>query len=564
MQQQTSFPDSKLPQGRTTLLVFSFLWVLLFAIYFPAARAGFVADFTGWLDQVKNHSFSEFINRTHFQAKSLYQLTQFNTWFFYKLFGINPWMWHILFITLHTINACLLFKLCAGLLEDVGVNKSKTISFGGAVLFCLSPYISEVVVWEPAFHFLQGLLLILLVLVWAQQYIRTGAAKYAWWALIVYFLSNFSLEIFYITPWLVLAMAIFYNAVQPGKSNFKKVLLSFVLPMVLMSAVRFVTYRVYAGDWVSRIGSSAVSAITMDSFSKPAKHIFDLLFVGRFLPDDFRKNVYELCDGTTGLAGFYGGVLVVLGYVILYFKKMNGTVKAALLLAVWMLIPLLIIVPLTFSADMLVQYDRYIYFSGAFFYMLFSVVASLVTIRYAYLGIIALYALINLRFAIQASRYWGKSERVVSGLLHNIPDDRSKTMILLNLPQNMRGVPMIGAEKNSEYKLMHDLLVPEKQLTNTVYDVLAYNMLAPDNGAHVNVINDSMIKVTLNQYGTWWWFETRGGYSYWTADYKLDLKDPGHWYELTLRKPADQYLLLYSVGDQWKVVDMKKREGDQN
>ena len=113
---------------------------------------------------------------------------------------------------------------------------------------------------------------------------------------------------------------------------------------------------------------------------------------------------------------------------------------------------------------------------------------------------------------------------------------------------------MIGAEKNSEFKLMHDLLIPDKLLTNTVYDVLAYNMLTPQDGAHVDVINDSMIKVTLNQWGTWWWLETRGGYSYRTTDYKLDLKDPGHWYELTLRKPANQYLLLYNVGDEWREV----------
>ena len=67
-------------------VVFFSLWALMFILYFPAAKAGFVTDFTGWLNQVKNHGFWEYINRSNFKATSLYQVTQFNTYIFYKLF----------------------------------------------------------------------------------------------------------------------------------------------------------------------------------------------------------------------------------------------------------------------------------------------------------------------------------------------------------------------------------------------------------------------------------------------------------------------------------------------
>ena len=43
-----------------------------------------------------------------------------------------------------------------------------------------------------------------------------------------------------------------------------------------------------------------------------------------------------------------------------------------------------------------------------------------------------------------------------------------------------------------------------------------------------------------------------GGQSYENNDYKLNLKDPGHMYEMTLKKPAANYLLLYQQGGQWK------------
>ncbi len=545
--------------------MFCIFWALLFALYYPAAKAGFVADFTGWLDQVKNHSFSEFINSTHFQAKSLYQFTQFNTWVFYKIFGIHPWAWHLLFITLHTINSCLLFSLVRGLLTDAGVEKPDYISLSGVLLFCVSPYISEVIVWEPSFHFLQGLLLILIVLKSLQKYLKTGAVKFVWIAGFVYLLSSFSLEIFYVTPWLVLTMGLFYHFNdQPGKKILGSVIRLFFVPMLLLFIIRLIAYRLYSGDWVSRIGSGTVSMVNMESFGKPAKYLFHLLFVGRFFSDEIRQQVYSACDSFSGICLFYAAVLLVFAVVARRFIKMSGKGKVASLLFVWMVIALLVLVPLWFQTDMLVLYDRYTYFAGAFFYMLVAVGAGFISIWYIQYGVLGLFALVNLRYTIQASRYWGKSYKVVNSLLTNLPDECNKTMLLLNLPQNMHGVAMIGAEKNSEYKLMHDELIPGKPLTNTVYDVLAYNMLTPEDGAHVYVINDSMVKVTLNQWGTWWWFETRGGHNYWTSDYRLDLKDPGHWYELTLRKPADQYLLLYSVGGEWKTVDMSKKGVDQN
>ena len=128
----------------------------------------------------------------------------------------------------------------------------------------------------------------------------------------------------------------------------------------------------------------------------------------------------------------------------------------------------------------------------------------------------------------------------------------------------MHGIAIIGSEPESEYKLMHDLLLPESKIRNKVYDGLSYNMETPEDGANTKVLNDSMVRVTLNQWGTWWWYEAHGGRSYENEDYKLNMIDGGHFYELTMKHPASQYLLLYQVGDKWHAVDMSKRDVDQN
>ena len=545
--------------------VFCILWVLMFILYLPAAKAGFVTDFTGWLDQIKNHGFWEYINRSNFKATSLYQVTQFITWICYQLFGIHAWLWHLLFITLHVINATLLFGLCRGLLDDVGIKNSREISFAGVALFCISPYLSEVVVWEPSFHFLQGLLMILLVLVWVRKYLHTSNNKYAWWAAIVYLLSTHTLEVFYITPWLVLMLAIFYNGGRmTGKGQFAKVLLLFFMPELILFCLRLVEFRVLYGSWVSRIGTDAAIAGPLSGLGKSAKYLFHLLFLGRFFGHEVREKVYDLCDSTKGIVAFYGIVVAICGYIVYRFKSMGGKGKVASLLFVWMLISFVLLLPLWFGDLLMVMFDRYTYFTAAFFYMLLAVLAGFITMQYVRWGVLGIYALANLRFAILVSRYWGKSCKVNHGLLYHLPESGDKIIVLLNLPESMHGVPMIGSEKDSEYKLMHNLLLPGRTINNKVYDGLSYNMETPEDGAHTLVINDSMVRVTLNQWGTWWWYEGKGGHSYENEDYKLNMIDGGHFYELTLRQPASRYELLYQVGDQWHVVDMSKKGVDQN
>ncbi len=445
------------------------------------------------------------------------------------------------------------------------MENSKTISFAGALLFTVSPYISEVVVWEPSFHFLQGLLLILLILRWTQKYVHTGSTRYVWRAAAVYSLSLFSLEVFYLTPFLVFILGTFYRRrLVSGKSVFGSIVLYFFLPLLLLLVARIVGYRLLCGDWVSRIGANTVAVVQADSFGKPAKYLFHLLFLGRFLTPDTRKAVYDFCDSALGIILFYSAVTAALLVFTVRHRIISEKGKVAGMLFACVIVSLLLLVPLWFSDILLVLYDRYLYVTAAFFYMLFAVSVSFVSLQWLRTCILVGFALINLRFAIQVSRYWAKSYRVDNALQTNFPAAGNKTVILLNLPESMHGIPMIGSDKESEFKFMHNLLWPHQPINNTVYDAMSYNMVTPNDGAHAQVINDSTVKVTLNQWGTWWWFAGKGGNGYETADYKLNLKDPGHYYELTLKKPAQQYLLLYQAGDQWKAVDWSKKGEDQN
>ncbi len=546
---------------QSTFFAFILFWAVTFLLYIPAANAGFVIDFTGWLDQVKNEPFGDYINRTNFRVKSLYQFTQLLSWLFYKLFGTSHWGWHLLFVTLQAFNAWLLWRFVSRMLSKAGKANGNVIALTASLLFCICPHISEVIAWEPSFHYLLGLLMILTILSWVQAYMESGKKKYIYLSLALYCLSLFSLEYFYLTPFFALTY-ILYHRYGFGGPRIKNGVLYVFLPLLLLFLFRLLLFRVLYHDWVSRIGSGTVAGDLMPMLSKPLKYVFHVLLFGRFWSPEMRDKVYAFCESAKVIYSFYT-LFILLGAVYIFrFRKMNSTVRLAGLFLLWTAMATVVVMPMWFPQSMLLQMDRYTYLLLPFAFVTLSILVWALPKKLA-IPLLAIYALVNINFTLTLNIYWKKSSGIVNHLLRNIPDPGNRTTILLNVPESLNGVPMIAAASHGEYRLMHNLLQP-KPINTKVYDALGFNMLTKWDGANVIVVNDSLVKVTLNQWGTWWWRDGFGAGSYETEDYKLNLVDPGHWYEITLKHPAENYLLLYLVDGEWKQLDMSLKGIEQD
>ncbi len=543
------------------LPVFAAFWLLTFIIYLPAAKAGWVRDAAGWLQNIKNLSFWDYINNTQSEIPSLYQFTQFTTYIIFKLIKANPYAWHLLMITMHAVNCFLFYTVCARLFTDTGIKNGRNIALAGVALYTVCPHISEVIVWESAFHYLQGFMLILLVLWCLQKFIHTPDRKYAWWAGIIYLCSTYSLEIFYLTPWFCLGMALYYHyGLGFDKETYKKTLRWFILPQLILFAVHIVILKVVYSYMFAHIGSNFWQPFT-NYICKPARYIFHILFMGRFFSFEIRKAVYDFIGSPAALIMFYNAFILLCLHIGTRFTGMSMRGKATALLFAWAVLAQAIILPLAFPDMLLVFFDRYTYFLDAFIYMLVALLLNYIPNKYVEGILIFLIGVANLYFTIKVNLTWKHSAYITNRLLKEMPDPGDKTVIILNLPQNMNGIPMIGAQQEGEFKKQYDLFV--KSIPNKIYDVAAYNMLTREDGAHVMVINDSTIKVTLNQWGTWWWYADFGAVSYENADYKLNMIDMGHWYDIVLKQPAEKYLILFQQGDQWRTVNMNKKNEDQ-
>ena len=543
--------------------VFLAFWLLVFLLYIPAGKAGWVIDGVGFLYNLKHQSFLEFINRTKSEDQSFYQLFTLHYYLFYKLWGFNVWLWSLLYITVQAINSYLLFRLFGKLLSDSGIAKSFLLSLTAVVIFTVSPHISEIVVCKAYYHYLQVFMFILLILLWVQKYQHQQKSSYILGAIGLYILATLTLEIFYLTPVFVLFIALYYRfGLDYDKKVFRKTILYFVIPQLVLLGAYFLTlFMVYKGFKPHKL---EVNQTLVQYLAKLPKYLFHILFLGRYFSLEAKKAIYGAYESETVLYAIYGVGLLTFGYILLRFRKLTYYDKLMFLLFILGLVSLLFLIPLSFPGpELYVFYDRYSYFANSFLFLLLVMgVYRFVTNKYVIIGLFCIYFDLNLYFTIQLNTWWIDSNYVSNQLLSHLPDPGDKIVVLLNLPENMDGAPMIGAQPESQFKVMKEIYT-DTIYKNTIYDAASYNMITEKDGAHTMVINDSVLHVTLNQWQTWWWYEGHGAKSYETKDYKLNMIDPGHWYELILKHPASQYLLLYQVGDVWKQVDWKRVNEDQ-
>jgi hypothetical protein len=543
-------------------VVFAVYWLMVFVVYLPAAKAGRVGDFPGWVQAVTSKRFYDYVNRTDSGIASMYQFTQVVSYLFYQLFKADAWPWHLLYITLQALNAMLLFTFFGQLFKISSVKSPALVAFAGGLLFCLCPYISEIVVWEPSFHYLLGFLLMLLVLNCTQAFAVTNKILYAWLGGFIFLLSTFSLEIFYLTPLFVLSLAVYYRTVfQNDKTVFKKVLLYFTLPQFIFFALHFSLLRIIYHQGIAHVGSVAIQ-FTAFNLSKSLKYVFHILFFGRFFSETSRSSFYHFCESKAVVLLFYGMLLLVAVFIAVRFRRFSTPAKAVVLLFTWSALALGLILPLWFPDTGLVIYDRYTYVLDAFLLMFVALLLNNIGNRYLFTGLIAIYAFLNYRYTHKANAYWQQSADIVNNLVATFPNDPSKKVLLLNLPECLNGVQMIGTRDDGEFRMMYNSIMPRK-IKNDVYDVEAFYMRGVTDGAHVNIINDSTVRVTLNQWGTWWLYYGYGATSYENKDFKVDMRDMGHWYDVILRHPASEYLLLYVAGKDWHKVDWTKKNIDQ-
>lgn len=556
-------PATLLRSSRGLWIIF---WVAVTLLYLPAWKGGFQQDFQGWLQIYQELPFWKILNRQFAAVNSFYHLTQLELYVLTWLFDVRPLPWFLLFTALHALNGTMLYRLCRKVMEDFGLAHAGWIAMGGTLLGLFNPAMTEVVLWKACFHYLVGLQAILWMLLWARKYLLTGRAAYAWRSAILFAALTFTLEIWYTIPWLILTMAVaYYRSGLVQKAALRRTLTGMFLPQIVMFLAHLVAYRIVYGIWLAHTSSVTPENNTLLKMGgRIWSYEFVLLFQGRFFPREFRLGVFEYLGGNAGgaiaiaaIAGF-----AVLAYV--RFPRWGARSRVAALLVGWSLISLIIVLRYAPPEILLVSNDRYLYFTAFFQYMLVAVgFAALLRHRPRWrTPALAALLLVLTGFTAVLVMHWRHATKTFWAVQDKFVWKDAPLVLLLNMPCNYNGIGIINSGPPSD--LPDHLRVFHKgQPRGKVYDVSGYNMQHPWDGAHVTVIDSTHLKVTLNQWGSWWWYRGFGATDYSNEYYDLHFTDPSHEYILTLKQIVPGMVILYQQGLEWRVVNMQQTRGEQ-
>jgi hypothetical protein len=126
-----------------------YLWgsyfILTLLFYWNTKEAGYITDFTGLMERIEESGPFGWLNSLAYPG--LEQVLRLVQYLFFQWFGSFGWHWFFLFALLHSANACLI--------SQIGRKFSGTLFVGilGGLLFLLSPFQTEVLVWKVCLNY---------------------------------------------------------------------------------------------------------------------------------------------------------------------------------------------------------------------------------------------------------------------------------------------------------------------------------------------------------------------------------------------------------------------------
>lgn len=540
------------------LLLFLFFWISTGIIYLPTYKSGFIAEFLGMFSDIPRVTFFDFINRSEADVKSFYQLTQLQLFVLIKVFGTRFTPWFILITVLHALNGLLIFTFFKNLFRDFYVRNDVMIALAGSLLFLFNPNITEVTVWKGGYHYLTGMMMQMAILLWTQRFLHTTKRKYLLLSFIMFLLSIFTLEIFYLTPILVFSLIYGYRKKEIIERNMYVIALrNILLPEVILFVIHLIMFKLVYGSWIAHYGvSSTFTTSVPEMLPRVGKYLSYILLMAGQLPENIRLSAYNWMGYPVVSCGLSLAVLVSTGWLVINFKKLSASLQVVTYLLVGMAFSLILVIPIYFDDLFSVYNSRRCYQPGVFVYMLLALIlfSFIKNFRTSVL-VFSCYFLICIAFTIRKAIHWHTAAQVQYSLLKSLPVRSTDTVLLLNVPCYYKDIRTVAANDDNEFQQQQKIFGLQS-MYRKVYSVSSYNMQYVWNGAHVAVIDSSHIKVTLNQWGTWWMYNYTGATSFENELYKLEMKDPGHEYHLHLKKASPNIAILYQQGLHWKKLDM--------
>jgi len=547
-------------------LQFLLFWILSLIIYLPTYHGGFYEDFQGIITRDRGLGLIDYIFREDRRVADLYIGNFTVNYILYKSFGVNPIPWYIVFSTLHALNAIIIASCFRKLFNWFGWQNNASCVLVGVLFWLLSPIHVETINWKACVHYLIAVSLLFLTLSFFLDYLKNGKKHQLVAILLCYTLSTLFWEIFYITPFICLLLTWFsFNNLAPVSGFIaKRGTLVFVLLLLLFGLYYFALIQ-YSNRYIPRVDKAAFQNITFKVSAFKFCGYFCYIYFGEYLlPASVRAGFLSLLHTTAFQIVFLAPIAILIITGLFKIKSISQRKRLLLFLLLCAIGGVCILIPMPYPELFPYSGGRYFYPASAFFYMLLAglIFNCIKNTKYK-LTVISLYLVFSLYGMARMTRNVYHSNKIFYGLMDNFDYSDKDTVVLLNLPASIRGIGLMGTDKGGNIGI-HTGMLRNRKNSCKEYNVSGYNMVSRWDGAHVTVINDTTIKVTLNQYGSWWWYEGFGAYDYTCDLYSVRFIENDFSYILTFKhRLSGNTVVLFQKDAHWHKVDMERYNEEQ-
>lgn len=531
----------------------SSVWFVALAlvVYWPTRHAGFVMDWLGWQYAYDREGWAGVPNS--FGYPGLHPVLHLGNYTLYWLFGANSPVWYGVFAGLHGLNASLLARLAQRLPLQQPPTQQQLVGVATGLLFLLSPYAAEVVVWRVCLHYLLALLFALMALHRTLDYLAVPAQKTLWHIQLLVLLGLFTFEWSLVVPVLLLVFVFVWHLAQKTRPPLP-LLGRLFAPQVGWWALYFLLNKIKIGDWVGHYGAATHLNIQPQAMmANMLRYVVKQFAFVRNWEHNAKMPVFEgLAEGWPFWLGT-GVVLLGTAAWLLFFRRSNARLQWAGAAFAWFFVALLPVSNLYFYALQNSENDRYGYFANGFGWLGLTLLLSFLPKIWNRVLAVALLAVSSL-LLFEINRYWETSEKIYESLVNDFRWYDHDEVIILASPDNYHGVFMcriIGQDNGFSEALE---LRRKQPYSGKMWEVAQFNAVAPDYA--LGVESDStgtFFKMSFKQDGNWWWRNGIGASNYENDRYTFTLKE---WHaEVQLKEKRPNTAVIYPVGGKWKVIE---------
>ena len=470
-----------------------------------------------------------------------------NIWF--EIFGLNTKAWFLLTASLHALNSWLIFINMKTFYQRCNLKHGGKIALFGSLMFLLSPYQSENIIWAATHHYGFALLFFMLILRLVLKLNKENLIQYSVLIILLYCVSLTTLEQTLVFPGVFVALFILMKFFNPSTAMPVKVFIVYVIiPQAILIILYFVSTKLIKGSWIPHYGSTHIENISLANCTATfLQFIVKHLGFIHFFDYGIRDEVYSFIVKKTTLSV---AIFIAVNSILAIFLYIRNRKSAIVFAGLWVCAIVLFLPVLNLYFMYLFQYenDRMGYFGSIILCQIFPLVFFSLLPLLGYICCIA-WLIFALHFSKIAVSCWQNAGHFYHNCVNTLPQ-QSGRLFFLNVPLKYQSIYIFRKAHRigKVYQLFYN-----KHNSEQLKPVAWMLFHSPNDKLEIHQLTNHSIQVIVRANGvSWWMFNEFGALDYENDDCIFDVDEYGTGYTLTIKnpKPDDSFWITTGEGFQ--------------